>query len=335
MNIDFSMPLSERLGVLHLDQLQSALDTFDLGHLIDVRRAKGGLFGQNLLLEVGGSGGREHWVFRGAPHWPYQFSRERHFVEIVQRMTQAPVPWPFHVEREESLFGWSYALMPRLGGESPSAVRPNVDEVEWCVIARQVGLGLSEMHGASAEKSGEYDPDHDAIAEESSFKDWWMRSVESYRSRCLAIPDALDQKDTAYIDGLLAEHSHALSVPFQPCVVHHDFKEGNIHVRRTAEGWEFCGIFDWMTAALGDAEQDLSRMAAGFGASGPDAARAFLDGYRESRLLRDGARDRFRLYMLLDRLWIWEYARRNQVWFPKEMRFRRFARASIDLDQFL
>src|SRR3990172_3660230 len=104
MNIDFSKPLSERLGVIHWSQLQSALDTFDLGHLIEVERANDGLFGQNLLLEVNGSRGREQWVFRGAPHWPYQFSRERYFVEIVQRMTQAPVPWPFHVERNESLF---------------------------------------------------------------------------------------------------------------------------------------------------------------------------------------------------------------------------------------
>ena len=162
-----------------------------------------------------------------------------------------------------------------------------------------------------------------------------MRSLERYRSNCLAIPDALEEKDAAYIDGLLADHRHALSVPFQPCVVHHDFKEGNIHVNRGAGGWELSGIFDWMTAALGDAEQDLSRMASSLGIAGSNAVRAFLDAYQGRRPLREGARDRFRLYMLLDRLWIWEYARRNQVWFPKEARFRRFARTSIDLDALL
>jgi aminoglycoside phosphotransferase (APT) family kinase protein len=117
--------------------------------------------------------------------------------------------------------------------------------------------------------------------------------------------------------------------------VHHDFKEGNIHVNRGAGGWELSGIFDWMTAALGDAEQDLSRMASSLGIAGSNAVRAFLDAYQGRRPLREGARDRFRLYMLLDRLWIWEYARRNQVWFPKEARFRRFARTSIDLDALL
>ena len=123
MNVDFSKPLGDRLGQLAQSQLQSALEIFGLGELIDVNVASEGLFGQNLLLEVDGSGGREQWVFRGAPHWPYQFSRERYFVEIVQRMTEAPVPWPFHVERDENLFGWSYALMPRLAGVPPSVVR--------------------------------------------------------------------------------------------------------------------------------------------------------------------------------------------------------------------
>lgn len=335
MSVDFSKPISDRLGRLAQSQLQAALTRFELGQLIDVNFAGEGLFGQNLLLEVDGSSGREEWVFRGAPHWSYQFSRERYFVEIVQRMTEAPVPWPFHVERDESLFGWSYALMPRLTGVRPSVVRTTVGEDEWCDVARQIGAGLAEMHGASTEACGEYEPEGEAVACEPSYEDWWMRSVERHRSNCLSIPDALDEKDVAYIDGLLANHRHALSVPFQPCVVHHDFKEGNIHVNRGARGWEMSGIFDWMTAALGDAEQDLSRMASGLGIAGPSAVRAFLDAYQALRPLREGARDRFRLYMLLDRLWIWEYARRNQVWFPKEARFRRFARTSIDLDALL
>ncbi len=54
------------------------------------------------------------------------------------------------------------------------------------------------------------------IALEPSYEDWWMRSIERYGSSCLAIPDVLDAKDTAYIDGLIADHRHTLSVPFQP-----------------------------------------------------------------------------------------------------------------------
>ncbi|MBI2759933.1 MAG: hypothetical protein HYX51_00705, partial [Chloroflexi bacterium] len=41
---------SERLGVLTPEQLQAALDRFNLGRLLDARPATGGLFGQNVLL---------------------------------------------------------------------------------------------------------------------------------------------------------------------------------------------------------------------------------------------------------------------------------------------
>ena len=70
-------------------------------------------------------------------------------------------------------------------------------------------------------------------------------------------------------------------------------------------------------------------------ALGPEVTRAFIDGYREVRPLRPGARRRFRLYMLLDRLWVWEYARRNQLWFPLDWTFRRFAQRAIELDTLL
>lgn len=207
--------------------MQLALDGFDLGRLVDVRMASEGLFGQNLMLEVDGSRGPEEWVFRGAPHWPYQFSREHYFVEIVARMTDVAVPWPFHVVRDEKIFGWSYALMPRLVGRAPRQVKAEVDEKEWCNVARGIGAGLAEIHGATGADSGEYDPEKDAIAREPSYADWWAQSIERYRNDCLSIPGALDDQDIFYIEGLLADHRHALAVPFKPCVVHHDLNEGS------------------------------------------------------------------------------------------------------------
>ena len=51
--------------------------------------------------------------------------------------------------------------MPRLAGVPPSVVRANVDQDEWCDIARHVGAGLAEMHGASTGNCGEYEPGGD------------------------------------------------------------------------------------------------------------------------------------------------------------------------------
>jgi len=95
------------------------------------------------------------------------------------------------------------------------------------------------------------------------------------------------------------------------------------------------GIFDWMTAASGDTEQDLSRITTDLARYGEDVARSFLEAYSQARPLREGASDRFRLYMLLDRLWVREYARRHQAWIDEKVRFRDYARASIDLSRLL
>ena len=52
---------SDRLGVLHAEQLQFACDLFDLRTVTDVQTPVGGLFGQNVILstssgEWGGKG---------------------------------------------------------------------------------------------------------------------------------------------------------------------------------------------------------------------------------------------------------------------------------------
>jgi hypothetical protein len=77
--------LSERLGPLTRAQLQAALDWFDLGRLIDVRATTSGLFGQNVFLTAESG----EWVLRGAPHWPWQFAKERFYVASLRRIPRA------------------------------------------------------------------------------------------------------------------------------------------------------------------------------------------------------------------------------------------------------
>jgi hypothetical protein len=51
--------------------------------------------------------------------------------------------------------------------------------------------------------------------------------------------------------------------------------------------------------------------------------------------LRPGARARFRIYMLMERLSLWTYARANELWFPDETRFRWLARNAVRLASLL
>src|SRR5262245_32023812 len=108
---------SERLGAISAEQLQAALDRFELGRLIDAQPVPSGLFGQNIFVRST----EGDWVLRGAPHYDGQFEKERFFSRLVHERTEADAPWPFLIERSEELFGWHYAIMPRLPGVDPGS----------------------------------------------------------------------------------------------------------------------------------------------------------------------------------------------------------------------
>ncbi|HYD10403.1 MAG TPA: phosphotransferase [Acidimicrobiales bacterium] len=97
------------LGELSDAQLQAALDRFGLGRLVSAEAFTDGLFGKNVGI-VADSG---RWVLRGHP-WPAhsdeQFRRERFWAASTRAHCDVPVPWPFHIEDDESLLGWPYQL---------------------------------------------------------------------------------------------------------------------------------------------------------------------------------------------------------------------------------
>jgi len=51
-----------------------------------------------------------------APHYPWQFPKERLIARLLHERTRAPVSWPYLLDPSDDIFGWSYALMPRLPG---------------------------------------------------------------------------------------------------------------------------------------------------------------------------------------------------------------------------
>ena len=324
-------PLSERLGSPTRAQLQAALDRFDLGRLVDVRPTTAGLFGQNAFL-TSDSG---EWVFRGGPHWPWQFAKERFFCERLNQSTSAPVPWPYQVEESEELFGWSYALMPRLPGTRPPRLGDALSLEDGCAIADVLGDGLAELHCLSAPEPGEYDPEKRAIRPETPFRDWAIRSLLDWQAKVSTIAGALDDADLELIRNVVDDARDALGEPFEPCFVHYDYHEGNVLVENGEGGWRLSGVFDLMTCAFGDGEQDLSRLVASLASPEQQPARRFIAAYRARRPFRPGFLERFRFYMLMDRLVLWEYGRRNELWFPKQARFRDFARGYLALDSLL
>ena len=112
----------------------------------------------------------------------------------------------------------------------------------------------------------------------------------------------------------------------------HDYKEQNATFERDGEAWRVSGIFDLMEAFFGDGELDLSRQTVQFMHEDPELAQAFVRRYLELRPVRPRFGERFRVYLLWDRLVVWEYFQRpeHETPWPSELSLRAWLEPVLD-----
>lgn len=315
---------SARLGELTPRQFQAALSRFGLGDFVGAAPVAHGLFSQNVF--VTSTAGR--YVLRGAPHYPWQFPKERFGATLLHERTRVPVAHPYLLDPGTDIFGWSYLLMPRMPGVSPTDGR--LTETDQIDVARAMGRNLARMHAPTWPFAGGYDLASDTIQPFSGgFVPWlisdvrqWLKKAQAHRS--------VTADDVAWIEQTISGAQSALLVEFQPCFVMNDYNPGNVVVDRVRGEWRVTGLFDLMEYYFGDGEADLVRlMAVHLDAEQPHGARlahAFGAAYLESRPARPGFAERFKLYMLRDRLIVWEYGTRPGTgWFPEGRSFRDYA----------
>lgn len=124
----------------------------------------------------------------------------------------------------------------------------------------------------------------------------------------------------------IIEAQHALDMPFEPCLLMEDYKEGNLVVTQHEGRWHVSGVFDLMQCHFGDGEADLSRQIGEYLNEEPQLAIAFFDAYRKSKPLRPGFASRFSIYMLLDRAILWAFFQgKGWRWWPEQWTFRDWA----------
>jgi hygromycin-B 7''-O-kinase len=328
---------SERLGVLTDVQLQGALDRFGLGQLQSARPAPGGLFGQNILLETS----EGSFVFRGAPHWDdheefdWHFQKERFFSRVVHESDSGPpVPWPYQLEEDDTLFGWPFAIMPRLPGIAlwPPG-RTRFSAADSREQARALGGALAALHTVRFDAPGIYDKRSDAIRLlDADYGAHVRRTLFGLMDSCDRV-GALAPGDRNWIEQLVAAATPAFEMPFQPCVIHLDYHDGNVIVDHAPDRWRVTGIIDWMTAEVGHPEADLSRYLAHHYQNGPHTGEAFLRAYHEVHAPGDGFGERFRVFMTWERLLIWAYWQREDRRFG-DAPFREWVRPYLGLHSY-
>jgi hygromycin-B 7''-O-kinase len=337
---------SERLGAIADEQLQAALDRFDLGRLVAAEPIPFGAFGQNMFL-TSTSG---EYVLRGAPHFSWQFPAERFYVDLLHERTDVPVPRPYRYDPTPDIFGWSYVIMPRMPGLQlgDADLRVGLNEDDRQAIARAMGENLATMHRLTWQFCGRYDEATDGVrpfdlAREVAFPfspeentdqepgpatyaDVVLARIRHNLALARRLGTDTTDGDAAWVEEMIAANRDALDMDFEPCLVMADYKRDNLVVSHDTGAWRVSGVFDFMQVYFADGEADLSRATAMYLEEEPGLARVFVQTYLAARPARPDFARRYPLYMLDDRLILWVYFHRHGMrYWPAGWTLRKWA----------
>jgi hygromycin-B 7''-O-kinase len=316
---------SQRLGALTPHQFQAALTRFGLGSFLDATPVAQGFFGQNVFVRSS----QGAYVLRGAPHYPWQFPKERFGATLLHERTPVPVAYPYLLDSSTDIFGWPYLLMPRLYGTSP--VDRHLTDAEQLAIAQALGHNLVQVQQLTWPVAGSYDLLSETIEPFSEgFAHWIVADIRRWVAAARANGDATTDDDSLWIEQVIGEAHAALAHAFQPCFVMNDYNPGNVLVNRIHGSWQVSGLFDLMEYYFGDGEADLMRLIAVYLEQGQQQgvrlAHAFASTYLRQKPARAGFAERYALFMLRDRLIAWEYGTRpGNNWFTPGQSFRDYA----------
>lgn len=326
------MEYSKRLGEISDEQLQKALDKFDLGKLVKAEPIMFGNFGQNLFL----TSDKGEFVLRGKPHYPWQFPSEKFTADLFHEKTKVPVPWPYLVDEDASIFGWSYCIMPRLKGLQlkDKTIYDQLSFEDKLGVARALGENLAEMQKLTWDFCGKYDLTARTIKPlDKPWDEWVIDFINDLVRKSTTYSDKTPKEDVEWINLLVSGGKESLQIPFTPTFVMHDYQISNVVVDKVNGEWQVTGLFDLMENYFGDGESDLSRVFVAFAEENLDLAYEFLNTYLSRVKIRPGFDKRWSIYMVMDRIVVWEWAQRNgKCWWKPELTFKGWVEAWTKLD---
>ncbi|MDU5145560.1 MAG: aminoglycoside phosphotransferase family protein [Paenibacillus dendritiformis] len=319
---------SKSLGALTDSQLQRMLDRFGLGRLLRSAPTEHGVMKQTLFVTSTAG----EFVLKGNPLYPGQWEEEAYFIRHLHANAGVKVPYPYLIDEADDIFGWSYALMPRLPGRhihDPELLRL-LHREDGATIAAQLGHALREMHRWKAAHPGEFDPDSGHIRPFAGSYTAWLYGMIRYWLDDAAKYSVITERDKAWVQQLLDGAQATMDRLDSPSFVMGDFKPENVLVQQTDRGWEVSGVIDFTTSYFGDAAADLPKLTALYLERGEaEEAASFLSAYiqgsslaGEHGLLQEQCLndflERFRIHMLHQRLLRWgcAHAMKQIAWDP-------------------
>ncbi|MDO8800877.1 phosphotransferase family protein [Phenylobacterium sp.] len=295
---------SARLGEISDAQFQQALDRLGLGEIRQARAVPFGLFGQNVFLTTS----RGEFIFRGAQHGDWQFAKEVFFARLLAEHTTAPVAWPQWLETSPETFGWPYILAPRLPGlalADPQVIAA-LSMDDRLQIARAQGETLAALQALTWAAAGDFDLAAGGVV---PFEGGHIGHLVGEVRKLIADADvsgSLTAEDHAWIEGVLDQAASARDA--EPSVyLHNDFSLNNVLAERRDGAWAITGVVDLMTSTFGGGEADLCRQAANYLDQDPALTAALIGAYRGAGGGGLDAQSRAPLYVVYERLLLWEY----------------------------
>ncbi|WP_025724290.1 phosphotransferase family protein [Paenibacillus polymyxa] len=323
---------SNRLGEVTNDQMQRMLNRFDLGRLLSYEKTAEGVLGQTLYV----SSTAGQFVLKGNPLFLGQWIEEKFMVEQIQTRTPIPVPTPYLVDHTEDIFGWSYAVMPRLYGQHihTPELQAKLTSLDKQQMAEMLATVLLELHSWKVKNSGELDTTTLAIRPfEVSYRGWlygriryWLEDAKKYSN--------ISVQDMEWVEEILEGSRQAFDQLEAATFVMGDFKPQNFLVQNGDKGWRVSGLFDFTTAYFGDGVADLPKITTMYLENGEEElAKGFLSAYAQGMNAKEGFTERFRVHMLHQQVLNWGCAKAmKQVTWDDKLSFAAWAQKFMDIE---
>jgi hygromycin-B 7''-O-kinase len=334
-----SFTYSERLGAITDAQFAAAAERWGLGGFVSAAPIARGLFGQNVFLTTTAG----EFVFRGVPHWVkrldetvhrpddrLQFKAEGYFVDQLHEHTDAPVPWPYRYDPASDIFGWPYAIMPRMPGLciSDREVGKTLGPEDRRAVAVAAAATLAELHRLTWPFAGGFDVDTIELAPDPG--GGVARLIAEARSLIEGCrpKGVMTAGDMAWIERIMSD---ARSVKEPPSTfVHRDYKLDNLTLVQEAGGWRIGGVFDFHTARFGDGGFDLIRMGCSYLDTEPALAPVFVDAYRTAARHDADLAPLMPLYVVLERGAFWQFFADKRPKWSQGKTFRDWAEPYVE-----
>jgi aminoglycoside phosphotransferase (APT) family kinase protein len=268
--------------------------------------------GQNVFL----TSAKGEYVFRGRPFYDEQLDVEKFIVESLHEHTNVNVAYPYLVDDSTDIFGFKYAIMPRLPGiqiASGGTVIAGLSKEDRFKIAQAMAAALAEMHKLTFELVKHNDgaavfTPPNMVQEHSDHAELTIRRL---KETIAGLPEisTVTNEDTVYMDDIIEKNIDALSFLYEPGFIMGDFKEDNVVFSNENGDWKVCGAFDFAMSHFGNSECDIPRAYAMYIDAGTELAKEFIREYTRLNPPKEGFYRRLKIYSLSERLGIWWWAK--------------------------